>query len=74
MLKIRHTTARNLLADLLAAVIVRNKLREAGLRARGPRFTRQRRVGRLQFAREDLNWNIQEWSDILFTDESRLCL
>lgn len=68
-LGIRHTNARRLQTDLLAArnvrmclQTVRNRLREAGLRARvparGPRLTREHRVARLEFAREHANWNI----------------
>ncbi|KAL3288847.1 hypothetical protein HHI36_003294 [Cryptolaemus montrouzieri] len=57
---------------------VRNRLREDDIRPRvasiGPRLTREHRVARLQFAREHANWGISEWSNDLFSDESRFCL
>jgi hypothetical protein len=39
-----------------------------------PRLTREHRIARLAFAREHENWNIQDWGNVLFTDESRFCL
>ena len=39
-----------------------------------PRLTREHRVARLAFAREQGNWNIHNWGNVLFTDESRFCL
>lgn len=84
-LRTRHCTARMLQRDLLAATnvnmslqTVRNRLREHNLRAmvpaRGPRLTRAHRVARLQFAREHVDWGLAEWSNVLFSDESRYCL
>lgn len=57
---------------------VRRRLKKANLTpkrpARGPKLTAAHRQARLQFAREHLNWTIEQWSSILFTDESRMCL
>lgn len=84
-LRTRHFTARMLQNDLLAArnvnislQTVRNRLREDNLRASvpatGPRLTRAHRVARLQFAREHADWDLAQWSNVLFSDESRFCL
>lgn len=84
-LRTRHCTARMLKNDLLAArnvaicvQTIRNRLREDNIRpkvpASGPRLTREHRVARLQFARDHAGWGIEEWSNVLFTDESRFCL
>ena len=57
---------------------VRNRLREDNLRARvpakGPLLTRAHRVARLEFAREHVNWGIEDWENVMFSDESRFCL
>lgn len=57
---------------------VRRRLREQNLRPRkpatGPRLTVAHRQARLQFARNHLNWTIQQWASILFSDESRMTL
>lgn len=54
---------------------VRNRLHEVQLHARRPhvvpRMTDAHRRARLAWAREHLRWNINQWSQILFTDESR---
>lgn len=57
---------------------IRRRLKKANLTpkrpARGPKLSVAHRQARLQFAREHLNWTIEQWSSILFTDESRMCL
>lgn len=57
---------------------VRRRLHSAELssrtRATGPPLTRAHRVARLNFAREHLAWNLEDWSRVLFSDESRFCL
>lgn len=57
---------------------VRRRLNEADLRSRRPakkpRLLRHHRRERLRFAREHLNWTVEQWSNVLFTDESRVCL
>lgn len=56
----------------------RRRLNEYGLMAfrpvRGPELTRTHRVTRLAFAREHSHWTMDEWSAVLFTDESRFAL
>ena len=42
--------------------------------ATGPLLTRRHRRLRLQFAREHLNWQVEDWTRILFSDESRFSL
>ena len=57
---------------------VRNRLHADGLYARRPAVapvvTRRHRQARLAFCREYVDWNIQDWSCVLFTDESRFCV
>lgn len=57
---------------------VRRRLKEVNLQARrpatAPKLLRRHRVARLEFARERENWNVQQWSKVLFSDESRFCL
>lgn len=57
---------------------VGNRLREAGLRARnaarGPMLTPAHCRARLAYARQHVNWNMWQWSNVLFSDESRFCL
>ena len=74
-------TGRNTLGRHGAPVsgqTVRRRLRERGLYCRRParqpvrtaRHTRQR----LQWARQRQHWTWRQWSDVLFTDESRYCI
>ena len=57
---------------------IRNRLHHFGLRARRPLqvtpLTDRHRRLRLQWARDHVTWNIQQWSYVLFTDESRITL
>lgn len=57
---------------------VRRRLNDYGLTshpsATGPLLSREHRVERLRFAREHLNWTQEDWSLVLFSDESRFCL
>lgn len=84
-LRTRHCTARLLQREMLAArdvaislQTVRNRLREDNIRARvparAPLLTRQHRVARLTFARDHMNWDIADWQNVMFSDESRFCL
>lgn len=83
-LRRRHVTARQLQNDLsrarntqVSTQTVRNILRRDGITARvavsAPHLTREHRVARLRFAREHVNWDIDDWANVLFTDESRFC-
>lgn len=85
VLRNRDTTAvsaRNELQEVRGVAVsertVRRRLQEYGLSARrpanGPELTREHRVERMRFAREHQDWGIEEWRQILFSDESRFCL
>lgn len=57
---------------------IRRRLVESGLNSRrpatGPQLLPRHRRARLQFAQLHADWNLQQWSEVLFTDESRFCL
>ncbi|GFY20844.1 transposable element Tcb2 transposase [Trichonephila clavipes] len=57
---------------------VARRLRRGGLYARRPvvcvPMTRQHRTARLQWCREHHNWTEQDWTCVLFSDESRFSL
>ena len=85
MLRDRNTTAvmaRNRLEEVrqinVNEITVRRRLREMDLLSKGPatgpELTRNHRTQRLRYAREHQNWGFEEWSNILFSDESRFCL
>lgn len=56
---------------------VQNRVNEQGLFQRRPlrvpRLSRGNRTSRLAWAQEHVNWGRNEWSQVLFTDESRFC-
>jgi hypothetical protein len=39
-----------------------------------PKLTADHRVNRMRFAENHTNWTIQQWSSVMFSDESRFCL
>uniref|UniRef100_T1HD28 Transposase Tc1-like domain-containing protein n=1 Tax=Rhodnius prolixus TaxID=13249 RepID=T1HD28_RHOPR len=45
---------------------------EPGPPARGPLLTTVHKMTRLQFAREHVNWTLDNWKRVLFTDEVRV--
>lgn len=57
---------------------VRNRLLEAGLRARRPArkiaISEINRERRLQWANEHLHWSSNDWERVAFSDESKFCL
>lgn len=57
---------------------VRRRLGERKIAARraatGPKLTAEHRRARLQFAREHVNWTLEQWKAVLFSDETRVCL
>uniref|UniRef100_A0AAZ3P7I4 Transposase Tc1-like domain-containing protein n=1 Tax=Oncorhynchus tshawytscha TaxID=74940 RepID=A0AAZ3P7I4_ONCTS len=61
----------------ISAQTVRNRLREAGLRACRPVvrqvFTRHQRQQRHLWAPTHRCWTRQDWQKVIFTDESRFC-
>jgi transposase len=84
-LRNRHMTAvkiRNQLERVREVNVnertVRRRLGEANLGAyrpaTGPELLRGHRVSRLLFAQEHLNWNLEQWKSVLFSDESRFAL
>lgn len=62
----------------VTAQTVRNRLREAGLRARRPHrgldLTAARRQTRLNWANVHVRWTLARWRTVLFSDESRFQL
>ncbi|EEZ99108.1 Transposable element Tcb2 transposase-like Protein [Tribolium castaneum] len=75
MLQNELLTARNV---QISTQTVRNRQREDDLRARvaakGPLLNREHRVAILQFAREYAHWDLNDWNNVMFLDESRFCL
>lgn len=67
--------ARNV---IVSARTVRRRLNEGRLHSRrpatAPLLTREHRVMRLRFAREHVNWTIDNWKRVLFSDETRVSL
>ena len=57
---------------------IRNRLHAAGLKscvpAKKPCLSQRHRAARLQFARNHVRWNRQQWQTVTFSDESRFCL
>ncbi|GFW28860.1 transposable element Tcb2 transposase [Trichonephila clavipes] len=81
----RHTTAQQVANQFLAASgkqisrkTVGRRLRGGGLYVRRPvacvPLTRQHRTVHLQWCREHHNWTEQDWTCVLFSDESRFSL
>ncbi|GFW88762.1 HTH_Tnp_Tc3_2 domain-containing protein [Trichonephila clavipes] len=81
----RRTTAQQVANQFLAASgkpisrkTVARRLRGGGLYARRPAvcvpLTRQHRTARFQWCREHHNWTEQDWTCVLFSDESRFSL
>ena len=62
----------------LSTQTIRNRLHEAGLRSRRPAIriplTRYHVQERLEWARDHVTWALNDWTPILFTDESRFCV
>ena len=84
-LRSRTATANTLRGQLRAASnitvsdqTIRNRLHEANLRSRRPAvrppLTPAHRAARLAWARRHLAWTRQQWSRVLFTDESRFTM
>lgn len=56
---------------------IRRRLQEAGLKnctaAQKPYLTENQRRQRLEFARAYEHWGVEEWGQVIFTDESTFC-
>lgn len=81
----RKMTARSVVTELQTATgvkistqTVRNRLHTVGLYARRPircvPLTLTHRMARKKWCLEHANWTNQQWSNVLFTDESRFSL
>lgn len=75
--QLRHSIA--VVRDVhISSRTVRRRLNEANLASRrpatGPLLTRAHRVARLQYSHEHVNWTLEDWRRVLFTDESRFTL
>lgn len=74
--------ARNQLFEVRGVSVsertVRRRLAEQNLLARrpakAPKLEAHHRRARLQFAREHLRWTMEQWKNVLFSDESRIAL
>lgn len=57
---------------------VRRRLQESNLTPKipaiGPELTPADRQACLRFARDHLNWTLEHWGSVLFSDETRICL
>jgi len=62
----------------ISAATVRRRLRSRQLQARrpcrGPVLNRVNRRNRLRWCRQHQHWTQQQWSRVIFSDESRFCL
>ncbi|KFM72504.1 Transposable element Tcb1 transposase, partial [Stegodyphus mimosarum] len=62
----------------ISAATVRRRLHMSRLYARVPRvcvpLSVQSRGARLQWCREHVNWNVSDWGNVMFNDESRFAL
>ena len=62
----------------LSTQTVRNRLHDAGMNARRPAIRvplLQHHIReRLQWAHDHVTWTIQDWTPVLFSDESRFCV
>lgn len=80
--RVTSNLLRNELADVRNTAIssrtVRRRLHEAELSSRRPAkkplLTREHRVQRLNFARLHQNWTVNDWKQVLFSDETRVSL
>lgn len=84
-LRNRHLTSVQIQEQLrdfhgvaVSARTVRRRLAERGLRphkpANGPKLERAHRMSRLQFARQHSRWTQRHWSQVLFSDETKIML
>jgi len=57
---------------------IRNRLHSVGMRARRPAIRiplmRNHIQARLQWAQDHITWSLNDWTPVLFTDESRFCV
>jgi transposase len=77
----RHLTAEQLRASWTVPAsrqTVKNRLKKAGLRGyiarRKPLLTKVHRHRRLLWCKQRLNWTVEQWRQVIFSDESSFCL
>lgn len=75
------TTAREVKENLNLPVstdTVRRRLKDSGLHsrqpARKPLISAKNRKARIEFAREHINWTVDQWETVLWSDESKFNL
>jgi transposase len=71
-----HKEAVKLLKDPISVKTVRRRLKEAGLIAKKvvkrPAPKKQHVKGRLQFMRKYGEWTVEDWANVVFSDESKI--
>lgn len=71
-------SAQNALGRRISSQTVRNRLKRYGLKAhrpyRGKELTDQHKTSRRNWAQHHLRFRVQDWSRVLFSDESRFSL
>ncbi|ENN81910.1 hypothetical protein D910_12545 [Dendroctonus ponderosae] len=69
---------RDLRGVAISQWTVRRRLHEKNLTPKipaiVPKLTPARRQVRLRFARNHLNWTLEQWGSVLFSNETRTCL
>lgn len=69
---------RNIRGTYISSDTIRRRLGEQALNSRRPAacpaLSPAHRTARLHFAREHINWTVEQWGRVLFTDESRFSL
>jgi len=79
VLKDRRVSSKDVVAALKdSGVNIRHRLFTAGLKAKVPRkkpyLNVKQRMKRVQWAREHVNWTQEQWSKVIFSDESKISL
>ena len=65
-----------IISNPVSAQTVRNALKEHNFRAvvkqKQPALKKAHRIARLQFARTHLNWTVEDWKRVLWSDETKI--
>jgi hypothetical protein len=70
----RHSARRRTVSVSTIRRRFREKKIAAHRAATGPKLTARNRRDRLQFARDHIDWTIEQWRTVLISDETRICL
>lgn len=69
---------RNRLNLTVSTATIRRRLLENNLQARSPRkvplLTKKHIAARIKFAKNHINWPVEKWRNVLWTDESKIVL